>query len=170
MKAKKRRKFGWRNNGWYTPRVCWGDKLSKKQELPSISLPPAMLRPDKRIQYQRIYCDLDDPKYDLFTQYWIRVEKTLGLSTKMTLVAEARKKQAEARVAASAKPYTTAQSLQLRQILMNAASGPLIILRLSWGEDKKAALHGLYPEMMKEPGKLTMYKRLLFSHKDFWLH
>ena len=70
----------------------------------------------------------------------------------------------------SAKPYTTAQSLQLRQILMNAASGPLIILRLSWGEDKKAVLRGLYPEMMKEPGKLTTYKRLLFSHKDFWLH
>ena len=128
VKAKKKRKFRWKNNGWYTPRARWGDKLSTKQELFSISLPPAMLRPDKRMQYPRIYCDLDDPKYDLFAQYQIRVEKTLGLLTKMTLVAESRKKQAEARVAASAKPYTTAQSLQLRRILMNAASGPLFVM------------------------------------------
>ena len=129
-----------------------------------------MLRPDKRPQYPRIYCNLEDPKYDLFAQYWIRVAKTLGLTAKMTLVAEARKKQTEAQIAASVKPYTTAQSSQLRQILMNAASGPLIISRLSWVKDKKALLHGLYPEMLKEPGKITTYKRLLFSHKDFWLH
>ena len=71
----------------------------------------------------------------MFAQYWIRVVKTPGLTAKMTLVAESQRKQAEARVAASAKPYSSTQSLQLRQILMNAASGPLIISCLAWGED-----------------------------------
>ena len=108
VKAKKKRKFGWKNNGWYTPRARWEDKSSTKQQLPSISLPLAMVRPVRGPQYPRIYCNLEDPKYDLFAQYWIKVAKIPGLIAKMTLVAESQRKQAEAQVASSGKPYTAA--------------------------------------------------------------
>ena len=89
MKAKRKKGNGWKNNGWYNPPACWEKNSSKHQHLPSISLPLVMIQPDRAPQYPRIYCNLEDPKYDLFAQYWIRVAKTPGLTAKMTLVAAA---------------------------------------------------------------------------------
>ena len=66
-----------------------------------------------------------------------------------------------------AKPYTAMESKQLLDILTEEGTGPLILSRMPFGEDKKATLLGIAPELGN--AKLTLFKKLLFSHKHFWI-
>ena len=57
---------------------------------------------------------------------------------------------------------------KLVDVLVDSGIGPLIISRMNWGEDKRAVILALFPELNAVPGRVNQFKRFLFSSRRFW--
>ena len=66
------------------------------------------------------------------------------------------------------KKVSSEVAAKLVDVLVDSGIGPLIISRMNWGEDKRAVMLALFPELNAVPGRVNQFKRFLFSSRRFW--